>query len=144
MTKSIQLKPISPQDSRLESNQEPLYKRLPTHDENGNFLSDFMLLIPGLRTLSASLLQSRLQQLHGLLDAHPDVVFADLNAPLNLLWVSVKARHGVICELADEIRRQIPEARLVGHPVPPGPQRQNKKSHGLRRFLGRMRRNQLE
>ena len=144
MAKSIQLKPLSPQDSCLESNQEPLYKRLPTHDESGNFLGDFMLLIPGLRDLPASLLQSRLQQLHRLLDAHPDVVFADLNAPLNLLWVSVRARHGITCELADEIRRHIPEARLVGHPVPPGPPRQDKKSSGLRRFLGRTRQNRLK
>lgn len=104
-------------DSRFESNHEPLYKRLPTHDENGNYLGDFMLLIPGLRGLPAALFQSRLSLLHTLLEAHPDVVFADLNTPLNLLWVSVRARHGVITDVAGEIRRQLPEARLVGHTV---------------------------
>lgn len=117
VNKSIQLKPELPQDSRLVSNHEPLYKRLPTHDENGNFLSDFMMLIPGLRNLSAAQLQTRLGLLHTLLETHQDVVFADLNTPLNLLWVSVRTRHGVIAELAAEIRRQIPQARLVGHPV---------------------------
>ncbi|NNC96606.1 MAG: hypothetical protein HKN88_00885, partial [Gammaproteobacteria bacterium] len=49
------------------------------------------------------------------LGGHKDVVFADLNTPLSLLWVSVRARHGVIEELVAEIRLRIPEARLVGH-----------------------------
>ena len=136
MTKSIQLKPELPTDSRFASNREPLYKRLPTHDENGNYLSDFMMLIPGLRSLSATLLQSRLSILHSLLDAHPDVVFADLNTPLNLLWVSVRARHGVITDVASEIRRQLPEARLVGHTMPPGPENpaRNQRGKGLHWF----------
>ena len=119
--KKLQIKYAPPGGSAFEPNQEPLYKRLPSRDENGKFLSDFMMLIPGQRNLSAALLQSRLTLLHGLLDAHPDVVFADLNTPLNLLWVSVRARHGVISEVAAEIRLRIPEARLVGHTVLPGP-----------------------
>lgn len=113
--KRIQLKPGLPEKTRLESNHEPLYKRLPTHDEDGNFLCDFMMLIPGLRSLSGSNFQARLAILHAVLAGHEDVVFADLNTPLNLLWVSVRARHGVIGELAAEIRFRIPEARLVGH-----------------------------
>ncbi len=113
--KRLQLKPRLPQNARLESNHEPLYKRLPTHDENGNFLSDFMLLIPGLRNLSGPSFQARLAILHAILAGREDVVFADLNTPLNLLWVSVRARHGIISELAAEIRSRIPEARLVGH-----------------------------
>ncbi len=99
----------------LQANHEPLYKRLPTHDEDGNYLGDFMMLIPGLKKLPAAHFEARLSLLHDLLGAHEDVVFADLNTPLNLLWVSVKARHGIINELAAEIRALIPEARLVGH-----------------------------
>lgn len=113
----IQLKPELVTTRQLEANHEPLYKRLPTHDENGKFLSDFMILIPGLKNLSQARFKRRLAALHSLLGGHDDVVFADLNTPLNLLWVSVKARHGVIRELAAEIRLCIPEARLVGHPV---------------------------
>jgi hypothetical protein len=115
--KRIQLKPGFPEHSSLEANHEPLYKRLPTHDEDGKFLSDFMMLIPGMRNLPAPHLKTRLAVLHELLGRQQDVVFADLNTPLNLLWVSVRARHGVISELAAEIRLRIPEARLVGHTV---------------------------
>jgi len=115
--KTLQLKPDLARTRQLEPNHEPLYKRLPTHDENGKFLSDFMMLIPGLRNLSESRLNERLATLHSLLDGHDDVVFADLNTPLNLLWVSVRTRHRVIRELAAEIQLRIPEARLVGHPL---------------------------
>ncbi len=115
--KAIQLKPGLPQDACLRSNREPLYKRLPSRDEDGRFLSDFMMLIPGLRNLSAPLFESRLTLLHALLDGHDDVVFADLNTPLNLLWISVRTRHGVINEVSAEIRSQFPEAKLVGHTV---------------------------
>lgn len=111
------------QSPRLEANREPLYKRLPTHDENGNHLSDFMMLIPGLKQMSAPLFEARLALLHGLLGEHKDVVFVDLNTPLNLLWISVRARHGVISEIAAEIRRHIPEARLVGHTPLIGPEK---------------------
>ena len=112
-----QLKPEPAEGIRLESNREPLYKRLPTHDENGNFLSDFMMLIPGLKHRPERHFKSCLATLQAVLGGHKDVVFADLNAPLNLLWVSVKTRHGVINELAAEIRLRIPEAKLVGHPA---------------------------
>ncbi len=121
--------------SSLEANDEPLYKRLPTHDENGNHLSDFMMLIPGLKKLPAVQLETRLELLHALLGGHDDVVFADLNTPLNLLWVSVRARHGVINELAAEIRRRIPEAKLVGHPVIA----ERPSRRGTRKGLGRSR-----
>lgn len=115
--KAIQLKPGAVQNSNLESNREPLYKRLPTHDEEGKFLSDFMMLMPGLRSLPAPLFETRLAVLHGLLEGQDDVVFADLNTPLNLLWVSVRTRKGVISEVSAKIRMQFPEAKLVGHTI---------------------------
>lgn len=135
--KRIQLKPGLPEDFKLKSNHEPLYKRLPTHDEDGKFLCDFMMLIPGLRNLPAPQFEACLAVLHGLLRGQEDVVFADLNTPLNLLWVSVRARHGVISELAAEIRLRIPEARLVGHTLsgkqpPQSATRSESKSLGAR------------
>ena len=99
----------------LRPNAEPLRKRLPTHDSDGRHLSDFMMLIPGLKHRSGIDLKQRLDRLQAVLAGHEDVVFADLNAPLNLLWVSVRTRHGVISDLCAAIRLQIPEARLVGH-----------------------------
>ena len=122
---------------RLESNREPLYKRLPTHDADGNTLSDFMMLIPGLRNRPGATLELRLEGLHRLLDEHQDVVFADLNLPLNLLWVSVRSRHGIINELAASIRLQLPEARLVGHPALALPSSPRARAGGGRRLPGR-------
>lgn len=112
-----QIKPGLPQDFEMESNHVPLYKRIPSHDENGKLLSDFMMLIPGLKNQSAWRIKSRLAIVHAVLSEHKDVVFADLNAPLNLLWVSVKSGHGIIDKLVAEIRLRIPEASLVGHPA---------------------------
>ncbi len=122
------------QTPRLQANREPLYKRLPKRDENGRHLSDFMMLIPGLKKLSAPLFEARLSLLQQLLGEHRDVVFVDLNAPLNLLWVSVRQRHGVINDVAAEIRRHIPEARLVGHTPLPGPEKRRRNRAG--RALG--------
>ena len=102
----------------LESNHEPLYKRVPTRDENGKPLSDFMILIPGLKHWVKSRFDDRLAGLQAVLGECTEVVFADLNVPLNLLWVSVKSRHGVINELAGQIQHRIPEAKLISHHVP--------------------------
>lgn len=101
---------------RCESNREPLHKRLPGVDASGERPTDFMMLIPGLRNLAPALLDARLKLLQNLLQRHGGVLFVDLNLPLNLLWVSVSQRNGVINELSADIRRAIPEARLVGHP----------------------------
>ena len=112
-----QIKPGLLQNLGMDSNHVPLHKRLPTHDENGKVLSDFIMLIPGLKNRSGQQFKSRLAIIHAVLINHKDVVFADLNAPLSLLWVSVKSRHGVINELVAEIRLRIPEAMLIGHPT---------------------------
>ncbi len=78
-------------------------------------LGDFMMLLPGLRERGRAEFEARLATLEAVLGAHADVVFADLNAPRNLLWVSVRARHGVIGEVATAIRLRLPEAKLIGH-----------------------------
>ena len=104
-----------PAPSRLKANSEPLYRRLPKTDDEGRFLGDFMMLIPGLRDLSRPQVEARLARLQEILDADDDVVFADLNLPLNLLWVSVRQRQGVVTGVAAVIREHFPAARLVGH-----------------------------
>jgi hypothetical protein len=93
----------------------PLYERVPTHDEHGRSLSDFMMLIPGLRDLPADRAGHKLDQLQRVLAGFREVVFADLNLPLNLLWVSVRARPGVILEIATTVKAHLPEALIVGH-----------------------------
>jgi len=72
----------------------PLHERVPTHDEEGNALGDFMMLFPGMRDLAESSLRSKVDILAEILSGCREVVFVDLNVPLNLLWVSIKHKPG--------------------------------------------------
>jgi hypothetical protein len=49
------------------------------------------------------------------LGQYQQVVFADLNVPLNLLWVTLIPEFGLIATMAEGLRHRIPEARLIGH-----------------------------
>ena len=70
------------------------------------------------------------------------MVFADLNLPLNLLWVSVRQRHGVVTEVATGIREHFPAARLVGHTIADRKERpspaglRHRLAHWIDRFSG--------
>ena len=95
---------------------EPLRKRAPSHDEDGRPLSDFMMLIPGLRDKPKHMIDTALQDVHIALTHFSDVVvFAEFNLKLNLLWVSVRPVQGIRFEIAAAIQEQVPEARLVSH-----------------------------
>ena len=96
-------------------NHQPLYQRAPARDDDGRPLCDFMVLIPGLRERPRHEFGEALGRLQAVLANYTEVVFVDLNVPLNLLWVSVRPRPGVILELFGAVRQQLPEARLVGH-----------------------------
>lgn len=96
---------------------EPLHERVPTHDDEGNALGDFMMLFPGLRDQAESILRSKVDILVEVLSQYKEVVFVDLNVPLNLLWVSIKHKPGLVLELSTYVKSRIPEAKLVG--VPP-------------------------
>jgi len=98
----------------IEANQ-PLYQRVPVRDENGRPLSDFMIILPGLRERPRHEFAETLARLQAVLVSFSEVVFVDLNVPLNLLWVSVQSRHGVILELFGAVKLHLPEAKLVGH-----------------------------
>ncbi|MHB8346785.1 MAG: hypothetical protein ACYDHM_06240 [Acidiferrobacterales bacterium] len=104
---------LSPPALTLEFNC-PLYERVPTRDESGQRLSDFMVLFPGLRDRPAHQLTEVLGCMQAVLGRHAEVVFVDLNMRLNLLWVSVRPRPGVILEIAGALKDLIPEALLVG------------------------------
>ena len=95
---------------------EPLWKRVPTHDETGKPLSDFMMIIPDLRKKPQHIIQSVIAEIQRVLGLYSDnVVFAELNLKLNLLWVSIKAVHGLYLEIPAAIKTHVPEAMLVGH-----------------------------
>jgi len=92
----------------------PLYERAPTRDQDGSRLSDFMMLIPGLRDRPRGQFQDVLRRMELVLAQFQEVVFIDLNVPLNLLWVSVRPRPGVILDIACSLKGRVPEALLVG------------------------------
>ena len=93
---------------------EPLWKRVPTRDDQGHPLSDFMMIIPNLRCKPHHLLQKTIELIRDVLSLYRNiVVFADLNLKLNLLWVSVKPVPGICLELPAAIKMQVPEAVLV-------------------------------
>src|SRR5512139_2883619 len=97
----------------------PLWQVAPTRDSTGRRLTDFMMLIPRLRTRPFAEIERASRDIQAVLALHQDVVFADLNLKLNLLWVSLRPRPGAISELVAAIRLRVPEAVLVAHPAEP-------------------------
>ena len=94
---------------------EPLWRIVPTRDENGRLLTDFMMLIPRLREKSASEVERTSGLIRTILALHSEVVFADLNLALNLLWISLRPKRGAMAEIAAAIRTLVPEAVLVAN-----------------------------
>lgn len=94
---------------------EPLWQRAPTRDSDGRRLADFMMLIPRLGSSSAGEIEHVSRIIRTVLGLFSEVVFADLNLKLNVLWVSIRPRHGVISEIAAAIRTLVPGAVLVAH-----------------------------
>lgn len=97
----------------------PLWQLAPTRDASGHRLTDFMMLIPRLRSQPPGRIEQTSRDIEAVLALHRDVVFADLNLKLNLLWVSLRPRDGAITELAAAIRLRVPEAVLVAHYAEP-------------------------
>ena len=91
----------------------PLWQIVPTHGADGRPLADFMMLIPGLRSRPQHAINTTLNNLQKALEQHHDVVFVNLNLKINVLWVSVNCRPGIILELVTSIQRLVPEAVLV-------------------------------
>lgn len=97
----------------LHQNDKPLYDRAPTLDEDGKPYADFMMLIPGLNKVSSTELKQKMAALQAVLIAYSEVVFVDLNMRLNLLWVSFTPKLGLIEQMAVDIQRSVPEAKLI-------------------------------
>ena len=99
----------------LDAN-EPLSKRAPAVAEDGQILSDFMMLIPGLREKPRHLLQATLEDIQATLACFQEVVvFAELNLKLNLLWISLRPVTGMRNENAWAVQNRVPEAKLISH-----------------------------
>lgn len=103
---------------RLEP-AEPLWKRAPTHGDDGRPLSDFMMIIPGLREKDRTDLMSVVDKVERVLNYYRSaVVFADLNLRLNVLWVTVRPIPRISLDIASAIHFLVPEARLVAQKYP--------------------------
>ena len=97
----------------------PLWKRVPTKDESGNYLGDFMIMIPRLKAASSDHQKLTLDKLNAVLNRYQDVVFfADLNLKMNLLWVSVRPVKGVMLDIVTAIIESVPEAKLISDRPP--------------------------
>lgn len=93
----------------------PLWKLAPTRDEAGKLLCDFMVLIPRLKFRQPGYIGNAQNWIAGVLERHEEVVFANMDLRLNLLWVSHRYRAGLMLEIVGAIRLHLPEAVLVAH-----------------------------
>ena len=94
---------------------EPLWRLAPTRDGAGRGLADFMLLIPRLGDQPLAVREFVGGRIRAVCADFGDrVAFADLNLSLNVLWVSVAAEPGLAGRVAQAIRAEVPDARLVG------------------------------
>ena len=120
MSSSINKKQSDALKHTLELNpNKPLWQRVPTKDESGKYLGDFMMIIPKLKTASSEHRKNTLDALNCVLNRYQDtVVFADLNLKMNLLWVSVRPVKGIILELSSAIIESVPEAKLISDRPP--------------------------
>ena len=76
LTPSISLEPA-----------EPMWERVPTTDENGKPLADFILLIPKLNKQDTPYIQNTINTINKVLSSYRSTaVFADLNMKINTLW----------------------------------------------------------
>lgn len=91
----------------------PLWQIVPTRGADGRPLIDFMMLIPGLRSRPQNEISAVLDNIQKALEECHDVVFANMNLKINVLWVSANSRPGIILELATSIQGLVPEALLV-------------------------------
>jgi hypothetical protein len=100
----------------FQDSSEPLRKRAPSHGEDGRPLCDFMMLVPGLRNRPRHLIDSTIREIHlALTHFSRDVVFAEFNIRLNLLWVTIKPVNGLRLQIAGAIQERVPDAKLVAH-----------------------------
>ena len=82
---------------------------MPTRAEDGSLYIDFMVLIPGMHELPDAEIADRVSGLQTVLGRYRQVVFADLNIRLNLLWVTLVPERGLIHDLMSALRQKVPE-----------------------------------
>ncbi len=107
-------RPVAPRQLRLDPAQ-PLWRIAPTRGDDGRYLADFMMLIPGLGGRPQAAREWVASRVREVCESYGEqVAFADINYSLNVLWVSVAAEPGLAGRVAQSIRGRVPEALLVG------------------------------
>jgi hypothetical protein len=95
---------------------EPLWKLAPKRDSAGRPYIDFIMLAPGMKERPAHEIECLTRSIQGVLARFENwVVFADFNLKLNLLWVSLQYRPGIMAEIVAALRTQAPVLKLVAH-----------------------------
>ena len=94
---------------------EPLWKIAPTRDEDGNRVSDLLMIIPNLKSKPNHHIQKTLSEIELALKQFSNLVlFANVDMKLNTLWVSFKAEPGLFIGIAAALKLSVPEAIIVG------------------------------
>ncbi len=94
---------------------EPLWKLAPTRDENGDPVSDILMIIPKLKHKPKHYIKRTLKDIETTLQQFSNIVlFANMDMKLNTLWVSFKAQPGVLLDIIAAIKLRVPEAIVVG------------------------------
>lgn len=95
---------------------EPLWKLAPKRDSEGHPYVDFMMLAPGFKHRPSHEIEYLMHAIQGVLaNFERWVVFADFNLKINVLWVSLKYRPGIMTEVVAALRAQAPVLKLVAH-----------------------------
>lgn len=95
---------------------EPLWKVVPKRDEFGHPCTDFMMLAPGLNKRGAGEIEAVMVVVKSVLSQfEQQVVFANFNLKLNLLWVSLRHKPGTMSQIASLLHARVPMLKLVGH-----------------------------
>jgi hypothetical protein len=101
-------------------------------------MADFMMLIPGLASRPRLCRDQVAAGIREACESYGDqVVFADVNYTINVLWVSVVAEPGLGGRVARSIRERVPDALLIGGQLAAGGALTTSGSHrgGWRRRL---------
>ncbi len=95
---------------------QPLWQRVPKRDASGRPYVDFMMLAPGLNRRSAVEQHQVMVLVRGVLERFgDDIVFADFNLDINVLWVSLRCQPGLMTQVVCLLRAKVPMLRLVSH-----------------------------
>lgn len=94
----------------------PLWQRVPVRDSDGHPYNDFMMFAPRLNRRPQHEQECVALLLRQILDSYGSrIVYAELNLKINVLWVSLENRPGLMSELVAHLRRSLPEFHLVAH-----------------------------